>query len=156
MSQRVISFHYVLTDKSGATLDSSQGGEPMVFMEGSGQIIPGLEQELLNLKNGDKKRVEVPAANAYGEKSEEYIVKVPREQLPADKINLGDRFRGGQTPESPMFIVVDVNEKEVTMDGNHPLAGQDLIFDVEVVGSRQATEEELQHGHAHGAHGHSH
>ena len=109
MSQKVISFHYTLTDKSDKVIDASKGRGPVTFMEGAGQIIPGLEKQLTALKVGDKKKIEVPAAEAYGERG-----------------------------------------------ANHSLAGVDLTFDVELTASREATTEEISHGHAHGEHGHSH
>jgi FKBP-type peptidyl-prolyl cis-trans isomerase SlyD len=156
MSQRVISFHYTLTDKSGKVIDASKERGPLSFMEGSGQIIPGLEKQLANLNVGDKRKIQVPAAEAYGERNEQMVVKVEPSQLPKADVKPGDRFSGGPEPHAPIFIVTSVTATEVTLDGNHSLAGVDLIFDVELTSVREATEEELSHGHAHGEHGHSH
>jgi FKBP-type peptidyl-prolyl cis-trans isomerase SlyD len=156
MKQRVISFYYTLTDAAGKVLDSSKDGEAFSFIEGTGQIIPGLEKELMELKIGDKKKITVPAAEAYGTRDEERVFKVPRQELPSQDLKLGDRFKGGPEDNAPIFVVTQLAETEVTLDGNHPLAGMDLTFDVELVGTREATADELSHGHAHGEHGHSH
>jgi FKBP-type peptidyl-prolyl cis-trans isomerase SlyD len=158
MRPRVISFHYTLKDKAGQQMDSSVGSDPMTYMEGSGQIIPGLESALKTLKVGDKKNVHVVAAEAYGEKDKELLFDVPLSQFPAgEKVEVGMKFRaGGPEEHSPVFTVVAVTAQAVSVDGNHPLAGQDLFFDVEVTEVRDATAEEIQHGHAHGPGGHHH
>lgn len=151
MSKKVIAFHYHLTDKKGETLDKSDAGEPLAFMTGVGQIIPGLESVLITMTTGDKRRVEVAAAEAYGQKDLAKIVTVKREQLPEGDIKAGDMFRGH---EGEVVTVTAVNGDSVVLDANHPLAGQDLVFDVEIAQVRDATKEELAHGHAHGADGH--
>ena len=156
MSRRILSFHYTLSNLSGDILDSSSMRGPLALLEGGGQIIPGLEKEIVRLKTGDKKEIKVPAAEAYGEKEEDLLIKVPRSKLPAQEIKVGDRFRGGDDPQSPVFVVTALDENEATLDGNHPLAGQDLVFQIEVTEIREATAEELTHGHVHGAGGHSH
>ena len=154
---RVVSIHYTLTDDQGAVLDSSQGSQPLQYLEGAGNIIPGLEQEVSRMKTGDKKKVKIPAAQAYGEKREDMLLEVPRTQFPADMtLKVGDRFRGGAEDHAPIFTVLAVGEEKVSLDGNHPLAGKDLNFDVEVTEMRDATAEEMSHGHAHGPHGHHH
>jgi FKBP-type peptidyl-prolyl cis-trans isomerase SlyD len=154
---RVVSIHYTLTDDGGAVLDSSRDGEPLTYLEGAGNIIPGLEKELLSSQTGDRKNVKVPAAEAYGEKREDMIVQVPRAQFPPDiQMKVGDRFRSGADHHSPVFTVVSLDGDQITLDGNHPLAGKALSFDVEVTGVRDATEEEVSHGHAHGEGGHHH
>jgi FKBP-type peptidyl-prolyl cis-trans isomerase SlyD len=156
MSQKVISFHYTLTDSAGTTLDSSAGSEPLTFLEGVGQIIPGLEAHLRNMKVGGKKHVMVKAKDGYGEKDPKNVVEVPLEQMPTRGIKVGDRFRAGQETHSPVVTVVKVTATHVTLDGNHPLAGMDLTFDVEIAEVREATADELAHGHAHGSGGHAH
>lgn len=152
---RVISLHYTLTDSQGVTIDSSRGKQPFSFMEGAGQIIPGLEKKLAGAAKGDKKKISVPAAEAYGGREESKVIKVPRAQLP-DDVKPGDRLSGGQEHGAPVFVVTAVTDAEATLDGNHFLAGKDLTFDVEILAVREATEEEISHGHAHGEHGHSH
>ncbi len=154
---RVVTMHYTLTDESGEVLDSSAGGEPLQYLEGAGNIIPGLEREVQKMQIGEKKKVKIQAAEAYGEKREDLVVTVQRTQFPADaKLKVGDRFRGGSDDHSPVFTVLSIEGEEITLDGNHPLAGKDLNFDVEVKEVRPATEEEVSHGHAHGPHGHHH
>jgi FKBP-type peptidyl-prolyl cis-trans isomerase SlyD len=98
----------------------------------------------------------VAAADAYGEVNLSLIVRVPKDKLPVQEIHVGDRFRGGPDQHSPIFMVTEILANEVVLDGNHPLAGQDLQFDVEITGMRSATEEEKSHGHAHGPEGHGH
>lgn len=156
MGQRVLSIHYTLTDNTGKVLDSSRGREVFSFMEGAGQIIPGLERQLAALGKGDKKKIEVPAAEGYGVRDEKRVIRIPREQLPVPDVHIGDRFNSGPEPHAPVFVVTALTASEATLDGNHELAGVDLTFDVEMMDVREATSEEISHGHAHGAHGHSH
>jgi FKBP-type peptidyl-prolyl cis-trans isomerase SlyD len=156
MPSKVISFHYTLTDGTGKTLDSSAGGEPLTFLQGVGQIIPGLEAHLSAMKVGDKKNVTVPAKDAYGAKDPGNVVEMPLDKMPARGIKVGDRFRAGEGQLAPVVTVTKVTDTHATLDGNHPLAGMDLTFAVEVTEIRDATEEELSHGHAHGVGGHHH
>lgn len=153
MAPRVILFHYTLTDSAGNSLDSSAGGEPLAFMEGASEIIPGLESRILGAGAGERKTIHVSAAEAYGQRDDKLVFTVPSEKLPGDNIQIGDRFRGGEG-ESPIFTVTAVQDGVVTMDANHPLAGKDLVFDVEILEVREATAEEVTHGHAH--HGEHH
>ncbi|MCC7519263.1 MAG: peptidylprolyl isomerase [Verrucomicrobiae bacterium] len=157
MASKIISFHYQLTVGDGKTLDSSEGREPMTFMSGVRQIIPGLEVQLVAMKPGERKRIELKAADAYGARDLRKIVKVPRAQLAADgKVAVGDRFRASENPHAPPFVVTNVTETHATLDANHPLAGVDLNFNVEITAIRDATHEELAHGHAHEQSGHAH
>ncbi|MEW6055547.1 MAG: peptidylprolyl isomerase [Bdellovibrionota bacterium] len=159
MKPRVVSFHYTLRNKSGTTLDSSTGSDPMTYLEGSGQIIPGLESAIKLLSAGDKRQgIEVRAEDAYGEHDKNLVFDVPRTQFPAgENIEVGMKFRAGAADEpSPVFTVTKVSDAAVSVDGNHPLAGQDLYFDVEITEIRSATQEEIEHGHAHGAGGRHH
>ena len=156
MSRRVLSFHYDLTNRTGEPLDSSRKGEPFFVMEGSRQILPGLEEALFKMKLKEKQRVELPAAQAYGLQDQKLKLKVSREKLPAGDLKVGIQFRGGNDEHAPLFTVTQIEGNDVFLDGNHPLAGVDLVFDVEVMEIREATAEELTHGHAHGPHGHSH
>ena len=157
--KRVISFHYTLTDSTGEVIDTSRDqNDPFSFLEGMGQIIPGLERALALLTVGDKKKIEVAAADAYGVMDEQLIVQVPRDKLPnSEELQEGDQFQAnGPNGEVLLFRVVEVVGTDVKLDGNHPLAGEDLTFDVEMMAVRDATPEELAHGHAHGAGGHHH
>ena len=153
---KVVSFHYTLTNAQGDVLDQSQE-HPMPYLHGAGNIIPGLEKELAGKKVGDKLTVKVPAAEAYGEYHEQLVNDVPREAFQGvDQIEPGMQFQAN-TPEGVQVITVKaVNGETVTVDANHPLAGQDLNFDVEIVEVREATEEESAHGHVHGVGGHHH
>lgn len=156
MSKRVISFHYTLKDPAGNQLDSSQGHAPLSYLEGLGQIIPGLERVMALLNVGDKRNIQVAAAEAYGERDEKYIVKVPRSNFPEGDIQVGDEFQPAEDPNAHPFRVTAVDANEVTLDANHPLAGVDLNFNVEVIAIRDASPEEVAHGHAHGPDGHHH
>ena len=153
---KVVSFHYTLTNAQGDVLDKSQE-HPMPYLHGAGNIIPGLEKELAGKKVGDKLTVNVPAAEAYGEYHEQLVNDVPREAFQGvDQIEPGMQFQAN-TPEGVQVITVKaVSGETVTVDANHPLAGQDLNFDVEIVEVREATEEESAHGHVHGVGGHHH
>jgi FKBP-type peptidyl-prolyl cis-trans isomerase SlyD len=156
MPARVISFHYTLTDPDGKQLDSSQGREPMSFLEGVGQIIPGLESALGKMSPGDKQQVKVAAKDAYGERNEDHVFKVPIDKMPTREVKVGERFRAGDEERTAVVTVTAVEEDAVTLNGNHPLAGVDLTFDVEVTEIRDATEVELSHGHVHGPGGAQH
>ena len=157
MSQQVIGFHYILKDTEGVTIDSSVGATPLLFLEGSGQIIPGLEKELSTMNIGDKGNVEIKAGDAYGEVVEDLRLTVAKSQFPeGSEMKVGDQFQVNEEPSAPIFTIVDIKGEDVHIDGNHPLAGQDLTFDVEITEKRAATEEEVAHGHAHGAGGHNH
>ena len=130
-----VRIHYTGTLNDGSTFDSSEGRDPLQFEVGSGQIIPGLDKELPGMAVGDKKTVNIPAAEAYGEKNPQMQQAIPREQIPANiPLELGMRLQM-QTPEGQVIpvTVAAVDEQTVTLDANHPLAGKDLTFDFEVV-----------------------
>ncbi len=156
---KVVTFHYTLRDKeTGEVLDSSQQyGQPLTFLAGKGEIISGLEERMQGMKEGEKKTIEVPAAEAYGQKDPNLIQKVPREYFQGVELQKGMPLQA-QTPEGQIInmVVLDFDDQTVTVDLNHPLAGKDLVFDVEIVSIREATPEEILHGHAHGPEGHSH
>ncbi len=153
----VISFHYTLKNDTGTVLESSHGDEPMSYLEGAGQIIQGLEAAIKGMKKGEKKSVFVASKDAYGEFDEELIVAVPRAQIPKKDVKVGDQFHADSAEgQSRTVVVTEVTDKEVIVDGNHPLSGQDLNFDVEILDVRPATKEEMSHGHAHGPGGHNH
>lgn len=142
MSQQVISFHYSLTDADGVVIESSQGRDPVSFISGMGMIVPGLEREIINYTVGQKGHVEVKAEDGYGLIDFSKYVQVPRESLPKQDIKEGDMFQSNQSPLP--FTVKQITETHVVLDGNHPLAGEDLIFDVEILEIRDASEQELQ------------
>lgn len=157
MPRRVVTFHYTLRDPAGQLIDTSAGGDAVSFLEGAGQIIDGLEEQLRELEPGVKKRIQVPAAKAYGVRDEAQVQRVLRSLLPVEgELKPGDRFQAGDDAFAPVVTVVKVEGEDVLLDANHPLAGVDLTFDVEVLATRPATADELKHGHAHGASGQGH
>ena len=153
-----VSFHYSLTDDDGQQLDSSAGKEPLAYLHGAGNIIPGLENALTGKAVGDSMSVAVSAAEGYGEVQKELIQDVPRSSFQgADVIEVGMQFEAqtGQGGSVPVTVTA-VTDEIVTVDGNHPLAGKNLNFDVSIEDVRDATEEEIAHGHVHGPGGHHH
>ena len=151
---RVVSFHYTLRDPSGRVLDTSAGGDPVSYLEGSGQIIDGLDEQLRLAAAGEKARVHVPATKAYGERDPAQVQRVNRALLPVQgELKVGDQFQTDQDRFAPIVTVQAIEGDEVLLDANHPLAGMDLTFDVEIMSVREATASELEHGHAHGGDG---
>ncbi|WP_419173033.1 FKBP-type peptidyl-prolyl cis-trans isomerase [Halobacteriovorax sp.] len=154
---KVIGFNYTLTNSNNEVLDTSSEHGPLLFLEGVGQIIPGLEEKVIGMAVGEKAKIDVAAADAYGNKNDELVIKVQKSQFPADaQLNIGDVFQVNQDQGLPPFTIVELQGEEVTLDGNHPLAGQDLTFDIEITEVREATDEEVAHGHAHGVGGVQH
>ena len=139
MPNRQVSFHYTLRNAGGAVLDTSRGGTPLDFVEGGGQIIEGLEAELRTMQPGESRQVVVPPELGYGLREEGMMQKVPRSALPVDDIRVGDRFRTGPDPSDPVVTIISVDEQEVLLDANHPLAGHSLHFEVELVSVRPAS-----------------
>lgn len=153
----VVSIHYTLKNDEGNTLDSSAGQAPLDYIHGLGNIIPGLERELADKSVGDKLQVTVEAQDAYGEVNPELIQQLPRSMFEGvDNIEVGMAFHAQTGAGQQVVEVIEVDGDTVTINGNHALAGQRLHFDVEVVGIRAATEEELSHGHVHAAGGCGH
>jgi FKBP-type peptidyl-prolyl cis-trans isomerase SlyD len=142
---RVVSFHYTLRDPAGRVLDTSEGGTPITYVEGAGHIIEGLDAELRSQAAGAKLRVQVPAARAYGERDPEQVQRVPRDRLPiTNELKVGDQFQVGGDQHAPVVTIAAIEGDDVVLDANHPLAGVDLTFDVEIVSVRLATVAELQ------------
>lgn len=153
----VASLEYTLTNDEGEVLDSTQGRGPLAYVHGTESIIPGLERELDGKRAGDTFQVRIAPAEAYGERNEEMVQSVPREQMPADELELGMQLEAqGEDGQGFLVTVIDLSETDVVLDANHPLAGVALNFDVQVVDVRAATREEVEHGHPHGPGGHSH
>lgn len=155
MNKKVISFNYLLTDSQGQTIDQSTDG-PLAFLTGAGQIIPKLEEELVGMLIGQKKKVQLKAEDAYGVSDPKMVMDVPKEDLAHVPNEVGAYLQLQLGDQVKVVRISKVGETHITLDGNHPLAGVDLTFDVEVMDSRPATAEELQHGHAHGPGGHHH
>jgi len=153
MEQQIISFHYTLRGPEGQVIDKSED-TPMAFLSGAGQIIAGLESILVEMAKGDKQTVNVAAADAYGEYNDELVAEVERNKFP-EEIEVGQQF--ATDPQGMHVVTVaSFDDNIVKVDANHPLAGVDLEFDIEVTDTRAATEEEISHGHAHGEGGHQH
>lgn len=146
----VVAIDYKLTDDSGEVIDSSEGQDPLAYLHGAGNIIPGLEKALEGKAVGDELQVNVPAAEGYGERSGELVQVISREQFgEVEDLRVGQQFQV-QTDEGYLvFTVTRIDGDAVTIDGNHPLAGANLNFDVAVREVREATAEELSHGHIH-------
>ena len=147
----VVTFHYTLTNSNGEELDSSTGREPMKYLHGVGNIVPGLEKEMEGKSFGDTLKVEVQPEEGYGEVNPQKIQKVPHSAFKdVPEIKPGMQFQAqGPDGETQHITVKEVTGDEVIVDGNHPLAGQVLHFDVTIEDVREASEEELSHGHAH-------
>lgn len=147
----VVSIHYTLTNEEGEELDSSTGQDPLVYLHGAGNIIPGLESALTGGSVGDKLEVTVAPEHGYGEVDPDLIRKVPREAFAGvERVEPGMQFQTQSPSGQVMRVTVkESNDRDVLIDANHPLAGQTLFFSVTVEEVRSATEEELAHGHAH-------
>jgi FKBP-type peptidyl-prolyl cis-trans isomerase SlyD len=153
----VVLIHYTLKDDQGQVLDSSAGGDPLAYIQGHGNLVPGLEKALEGKTTGDRIEVTLPPAEGYGARSEELVQRVPKRQLQGSgQIKKGMQFRAQTDEGLRVFTVTAMVGDMVTLDGNHPLADQTLHFDVEVTDVREATPEELEHGHVHGPGGHHH
>jgi len=156
-ADRVVTIHYTLKDDDGAVLDSSAGGDPLAYIQGHGNIVAGLEKALEGRQYGNTLTVVVPAAEGYGIRNEALIQRVPKRALQGSgAIQKGMQFQARTEDGMRLFTVTAIVGDMVTLDGNHPLADKNLHFDVQIVGVRDATAEELEHGHVHGTGGHHH
>ena len=154
---KVVTMHYTVKNDSGEVLDRSDQGEPISYLHGGGGIVPGLESALTGKTAGERVSVAVPAAQAYGARDPALVQQVPRRAFAGvAAIEPGMRFQAHGEHGARTVTVVRVQGDMVTVDGNHPLAGQNLNFDVEIAGVREASAEELTHGHVHGPGGHHH
>jgi FKBP-type peptidyl-prolyl cis-trans isomerase SlyD len=154
---KVVSIEYTLRDDGGNVLDSSDGREPLAYLHGNGNLIPGLESQLEGRAANEALKVSIPPAEGYGEFDAAQIVSVPRDQFAgvAD-LAVGMQFTASGPEGERVVTVTKIESDTITVDGNHPLAGQTLNFDVKIVDVREATADELSHGHVHGAGGHHH
>ena len=152
-----VMIHYTLTNDEGDLLDSSKDQDPLAYLHGFGNIIPGLEKALTGRSIGDTFKIEIAPEDGYGVRDNEMVQSVPRSAFEGvDDIEPGMQFQA-QSPDGLQLVtVIDIDGDEVILDGNHPMAGITLHFDVEVTDIREATREELEHGHVHGAGGHHH
>lgn len=164
---KVVSVNYHLSSKTDNNpeelVEQTSKEQPFVFLFGAGSLIPTFEKELLNKKPGDKFDFHVDAANAYGEHQEDYVAEIPKEafhvegEFDSERVKVGEELPMLDSEGHQMFgLVVAIGDASVTMDFNHPLAGHDLHFVGEVLDVREATAEELDHGHVHGPGGHHH
>jgi FKBP-type peptidyl-prolyl cis-trans isomerase SlyD len=155
---KVVTFNYTLKDDDGNILDSTSGSSPFAFLSGNGQILPKLEEALNGMLLGTKKNVKINAADAYGEYNEGAVQQVDRTNFPKDAdLQPGMQFMANSPDGNQMpFIISEVKDDNIKIDFNHPLAGKNLEFDVELLDIRDATSEELAHGHVHGPGGHHH
>jgi FKBP-type peptidyl-prolyl cis-trans isomerase SlyD len=154
-AQKVVSISYTLKDDAGETIDTSVGGEPLVYIHGVGNLVPGLEKALEGKAAGDHVAVVVSPEEGYGVRDEALIRKIPLRKLP-DKVQPGARVRAQSEAGPVILLVTAIQGDYATVDPNHPLASKTLHFDVDVVAVRDSTKEELEHGHAHGPEGHHH
>ena len=154
---KVVVLHYAVSDSEDTLIDSSYDHKPLSIIHGTGYLIPGLEDALVDHVVGDKFEVAVSAENAYGDRHDEYVQTVPKSMFDSvEDLAVGSQLRATTDDGEQTVIVIDVTDDEITVDGNHPLAGLDLKFDVDILEVRDATEDELTHGHVHGEGGCGH
>lgn len=153
----VVSIHYTLKDDAGEVIDSSAGGDALTYLHGHGNLVAGLERALDGKNPGEKLHVKIEPADGYGEYNDELVQKVPRRTLKGiSNLKVGMRLHAQTAQGARAVTVTQILGDMVTLDANHPLAGQALNFDIEVTEVREATAEELEHGHVHGPGGHHH
>jgi FKBP-type peptidyl-prolyl cis-trans isomerase SlyD len=148
---KVASIHYTLRDDEGTVIDTSEGRDPLQYLHGAGNLIPGMEEGLEGKSQGEKLSLKIEPDKGYGEKDENLIQAVPRSAFGDQEVKPGMRF---STNQGGVVTVTDVGPDTITVDGNHPLAGVPLNFAVEIMEVRNATDEEISHGHVHGPGGH--
>lgn len=150
---KVAAIHYTLRDNKGTIIDSSDGRDPLYYLHGNGNLIIGMEEGLEGKSKGDKFQLKIAPAKGYGEKDPDMIQKVPRSAFGGQDVKPGMKF---STNQGGVVTVTEVGLENVTVDANHELAGVELNFEVEVMEVRNASDEEISHGHVHGAGGHNH
>lgn len=150
---KVAAIHYTLKNNEGEVIDSSQGRDPLYYLHGAGNLISGMEEGLEGKNPGDKFTLKITPEKGYGEVDPGMVQEVPRSAFGTQEVKPGMKF---STNQGGVVTVTEVGSENITVDANHPLAGVELNFDVEVMEVRNATDEELSHGHVHGAGGHQH
>lgn len=155
-ANKVVSIHYTLTDNSGKVLDSSAGRQPLAYIHGNGHLIAGMEEGLEGHEKGEKLQLKISPEKGYGLRKEEFVQQVPLSAFGGQEVKEGMQFEAGNEGQRYIVTVTQVGPETATVDGNHPLAGTELNFDVEVLEVREATPDELAHGHVHGPEGHQH
>lgn len=156
-NQKVVSINYTLRNDQGEILDTSDGREPLAYIHGMGNIIPGLESQLNGKSAGDSLKVSVAPVDGYGEYDLAQVVQVSRSQFEGvPELKIGMQFTASSPEGHQVVTITNIDNDSVTVDGNHPLAGKTLHFDVTVVDVRNASADELSHGHVHGPGGHHH
>lgn len=147
---RVVSIDYTLRDSTGDIIDSSEGSEPLVYLHGNGNLIPGLEKQIEGKSAGDALKCVVEAGDAYGERDDSLVFKVQKSDFDGAEVQIGMQFEAQGEDGAQVVTVVGIEGDEVTIDANHPLAGEQLHFDVKIVEVREASADEIAKGHVHG------
>ncbi|MFY8325605.1 FKBP-type peptidyl-prolyl cis-trans isomerase [Pseudoalteromonas sp. ZZD1] len=155
-TNKVVKMHYSVTDNDNNSIDNSFDGEPLIFIVGTGYLIQGLEDALQGKQAGDTLSVTVEPENGYGERHDELMQAVPKSMFEGMEIEVGMQFRATTDDGDQSVMIIDIQDEEVIVDGNNPLAGITLKFDVEILEVRDATADELAHGHIHGEGGCGH
>lgn len=155
-NKTIVTIDFTVCTSDGTQIDSTKNSEPMVFLQGSHVLIQGLEDELEDRLVGDKFVIDISPELAYGERHDALVQSVPKTMFEDMELNVGMSFRASTDDGEQSVIIIDINEEEVIVDGNHPLSGLTLNFDVEIKDVRIATEEEIAHGHPHTDGGCSH
>ncbi len=152
----VVAIHYTLINKNGDIVDSSENADPLTYLHGHGHIVPGLEEELEGKGKGEKFNVSVAPEKGYGVRNEMLVQEVSKEMFGEQNVEEGMEFHAESDGHPIIIKVVKVDGDKITIDGNHPMAGEELLFSIDVVEIREASKEELDHGHVHGEGGHHH
>lgn len=152
----VVTLHYTVKTSAGEAIDSSLDAEPLTFIQGTNFMIAGVEEALYGKQKGDAFEITVAPDKAYGDRHEKLVQKVPANMFEGMDVDVGMSFRATTDGGEQSVMIVDKDDEHVTVDGNHPLSGHTLLFDVSVEDVRDATSEELAHGHVHGAGGCGH
>jgi len=157
-ANKVVTLNYKLSDDQGNIIQTTNKNEPFVYLSGNNQILPKLEEAVSGMLIGGKKNIELNSSDAYGDYDEKAVQQVKKEEFPEGaNLEAGMEYMAHSPDGKPIaFVIREVHDEEVTIDFNHPLAGKNLNFDVELIDVRDATKEELEHGHVHGTGGHHH